>query len=244
MESPGILQQVIGMTFLLFSLAGCGTPPPTVINHAPPESAVDFDPFPDAGCEYGPQGGYQEDSLLAILGCQGISRPSDLLGALAPSYPIAACWVDRMSKGAARGFGKVRHPDVYYFRYVIFRDGQFVPLRTEEEFQGVFAPIETADEALSYAYAIAEGRGRFDGPLRAYYGLELDSNLEYYADVIEDTHVDAVADGYLVHLFHLAKWCSDPNPITYAVDIYVASEGHVKVSSEAVWEHLDMVCFE
>lgn len=36
-----------------------------------------------------------------------------------------------------------------YYRYVIYRDDEFVLLKSEEDFRNGYAPIESPDEALS-----------------------------------------------------------------------------------------------
>ena len=59
----------------------------TFINHPRPDLTVDFTPFEDAGCppdEYGRM--YCEaEGTLGALGCDLISKPSDLYGGLQPA---------------------------------------------------------------------------------------------------------------------------------------------------------------
>jgi hypothetical protein len=64
--------------------------------------------------------------------------------------------------------------------------------------------------------------------LKDYYGLEFNPRYKYFVDdVIEDTHVDAVADGYLVHLFFNNVFSCGPH-LTYAVDFHVTPKGYVE----------------
>jgi hypothetical protein len=104
------------------------------------------------------------------------------------------------------------------FRYVVVQDGQFVLIRNEDEFRNIFAPVETADEALSYALAVTG--------LSAYYGLERQTGYEYFVEVVEDTHVDEMgSDGYRVHLFREE---GDGWGLTYAVEFRVTLTGYVE----------------
>lgn len=220
---------------------------PRFINHTPPELAVDFEAFER---ECGPLGKHgvvtckPETGPLAALECDEISGPpSDLLGALDPAYPIAYCttrdgektdgvewvWLGDYAYSPQGDYFYVAGCMLHgYERYVVFRDTQFVLIETEDEFRGLFAPIETADEALSYVLAVTG--------LNAYYGLELDSEYEYFVDVIEDTHVDPVADGYVVHLFQEEICGCGPHP-TSAVDFHVTPEGFVRqIRLEAIYK--------
>lgn len=187
------------------ALAGCQNP--HFVNHSKPELDVDFSVFENVGCppdEYGFRR-CKTDSPMADLGCNEIREPSNLLGALDPSYPIALClvipYLNAEEMGAenahmlAEGkyFFNIGGSIPTYVRYVIFRDNQFELVETEDEFRNIFAPIAGPQEALSYALAVKD--------LSAYYGLEIDSRYQYFVDEIEDTHVEAMADGYLVHLF-------------------------------------------
>lgn len=240
--------------------------PPRFINHTPPELTVDFGPFEKAGCPYLEE--YQvrkcnEDSPLLALGCWMIGETSDFLGALEPSYPIATCAMNRWGSAeeithryysySARGncfYSVWLGQDVIFYQYVVFQDNQYKLIETEDEFRDIFAPIESADEALGYVVAVTG--------LDAKYGLEQDSRIgwlsrgrgedaqveyEYFVDVIEDTHVTTEPDGYLVHLFQTALTECFEQPHRYeeevfAVDFRVTFAGHIEVTDRVkVLEH-------
>jgi hypothetical protein len=203
---------------------------------------VDFSVFEAAGCpsdEYGRM--YCEgDSPLAALGCDRIREPTELLGGLAPSYPIALCFIepfrnpdeseladDRMP---AEGEYFYRTGGLYpiFVRYVLFGDDQFRLVKTEEEFRGIFSPIDSPDEALSYALAVTN--------LSAYYDLEFNPDYEYFVNELEDTYVDVVEDGYIVHLYRYQVFGCGPHN-TSAVDLLVTHQGFVEeVAREAVYK--------
>jgi hypothetical protein len=115
-----------------------------------------------------------------------------------------------------------------YIRYVLIRDGGFQLVKNEEEFRAIYAPIESPDEALSYALAMRN--------LSAYYGLEYNREYEYFVDEIEDTHVETVADGYSVHLYHYQLFGCGPHN-TYAIELLVDPQGTItQVAQEAVFK--------
>jgi hypothetical protein len=103
-------------------------------------------------------------------------------------------------------------------RYVIFQDNRFILIETEDEFRKTFAPLETEDEALAYVKATTG--------LNAFYDLKPDTNYEYFVDMIEDTHVDKVADGYWVYLYMTDVFGCGPHP-TSSVAFHVTPEGNI-----------------
>jgi hypothetical protein len=181
------------LQFLILTVHG--HPMPRFINHPAPELRVDFSPFADVGCppdEYGSML-CTEDSPLAAYNCDRIAAPDDLLGGLVPSHPLALCYfetsqhfskdIETISKVETEGF-------IYrfgglaptYVRYILFVEEDFKVLMTAEDVKAAYAPIESPDEALSYALALND--------LFASYGLKPESGMRYLASEIEDTHVD------------------------------------------------------
>ena len=223
---------------LLFVIVTGCRESPQFVNHSPPALSVDAAAFADVGCSG--EGYYREchdDSPLAALGCDVIEAPSDLLGGLDPSYPIVRCVA---YPGWERGEGRpvVDSEDESFFtvggemvglvRYVIFRDGQFELIEAEDEFRGIFAPITSDEEALGYVLAVRK--------LSAYYDLAAESGYEYFVEDVEDTHVEKIADGFVVHLFDYEKFGCGPHR-TYAVDVRVSTDGYVEeVKREAIYK--------
>ncbi len=230
------------------------TLPPTLefVNHSRPNLHIDFEMFEDVGCppdEYG----YricEPDSVLAALDCDEIRKPSGFLGALEPSYPIALCLVEpyRNTEEPGLANSRVIVEGKYFFnigglfptyvRYVIFREGQFHLIKTEEEFKSIFTPIQTTDEALSYALTVRN--------LLAYYDLKPNPGYQYFVDEIEDTYVKKAKDGFLVHLYYYERFGCGPH-LTHTVNLHITPEGHIReTGKEAVWKdpNKDGVCVD
>jgi hypothetical protein len=227
-------------SFLSAKMEQLPTSAPSVVieNHPRPEWTLDFSPFDDVGCapDESALRYCEEDSPLMALGCDRIQKPSDLLGKLEPSLPMAECL-----------FEPFRHPDqpgsiddegeyIYrtgglmpvYVRYVIIREGQFQLIKSEEQFREVFAPVETENEALSYALVLRN--------LSAYYGIEFNPEYEYFVDKLEDTYVESSSDGYVVHLYNYQFYGCGPH-LTYAIDLLVTDQGMIEeINREAVYK--------
>lgn len=169
------------------------TPTLRIINHPAPvipemnlevfEQASVFENNPDVFYS----SGATADSPLAAFDCREIARPTDPLGALTPAYPLATC------QTRERGLYSSGCMMPMNTRYVIFRENQFEVIESLSEFQALFAPIESAPEALSYALATTG--------LSAVYGLRLPPGYHALMDTLEDTHVSEVDNGYQINLY-------------------------------------------
>jgi hypothetical protein len=214
-------------------------PAPKFVNHKMPAAQLDFKAFESAGC---PPDEYrnrpcQENGPLYALGCDRISE-SFQLGALNPAYPIVLCVTDRRASRDAQsanieylGGGNYAYsPQGEYFfsnggmllslsRYVIAQDNRFVLIKTEDELRQLFAPLETADEALAYVQA-ATGLSELTD-------LKFQPDYDYFVDTIEDSHADQVADGYLVYLYHKRIFGCGSHP-TSLVTFHVTPEGIIQ----------------
>lgn len=208
---------------------------PEFINHPSPNLPVSMDVFSDA-------------TRLADFGCNEIQAPSSLVGALEPAYPIAICAIQFVPGEANEELAaEIEKEQFFYYtgglsgsyiRYLIYQDGKFVLLKTEEDLRKLFAPIESPEESLSYVLAAKN--------LSAYYGLQYDPAYKYEVDRIEDTHVITDPDGYLVHLFHDQAFGCGPHWIS-EVEVHVSIQGKIEErSSRQLFRNpdLDEVCFD
>ena len=208
---------------------------PKIINHPPPGLTVS-------------SGAIHEDGTIAAFGCDEIQAPPSLIGGLKPSYSIAICAIgNNLGEGSEELRAEIESGQFFYYtgglfgnyvRYIIQQNGEFVLLKTEEGFRKIFAPIESPDEALSYALAVRD--------LSAYYGIEYTPGYEYEVDTIEDTYVTPEAGGYLVHLFHAQVFGCGPH-WTSEVDVRVTVEGNVEeVASKPIFRdpNIDEVCVD
>ena len=234
---------------LLILLAACQTQP-TVINHNPPVLSVSFDKFVEAACPLDVNGNVNcgFDHPLSALDCDDIFEPPSLFGGLDPTYPIAICEVDAIyGNSTDETKAEIDAGEYFYYagglsgkyiRYVIFRNDEFLLLKSENEFRDVYAPIESPEEALSYVLAVTN--------LSAYYGIVLDPVSEYVVDTIEDTFVIATSDGYDLLLYAYAAFGCEPH-WTSAVLVHVSRAGIIQdLSRTNVFRDpsLDDVCFD
>ena len=198
-----------------------------IINHPKPDLSVNIQPFVDAGCS-GENLYVMEctaDSPIRALGCDFLSINA-LSGGLDPSNAVATCSRREVS-------GEPPNPSFFnmtgclmpvYQADVISVNGEFRLLSGPDDLQAYFAPVESENEALSYAQLVTG--------LNAVYGREAvqGSSYVFRVDRLEDTHVVKTDEGYLVNLF------SGPEPLCgcgthtfYQRDVLVRPDGQVEI---------------
>jgi hypothetical protein len=184
-------------------------------------------------------------SNLGSLGCEELSDEIKYPG-LKP-YPIFTCY---------RGRWDYNHelPDVPGFEAIgmtarggygefTFDGKQFVLIKEKSDYQKLYAPIDSANEALSYAMAFPT-YSWLDSEFRKYNFLDRGCGLSarqygysqkfenevYYTDRIEETFVKETESGFFVHLFLVSpahagacQWRS------YAVDVLVKPSGEMSI---------------
>jgi hypothetical protein len=218
----------LAVLFLLSAACLCRTPSflmsgPKVINHPAPALTVDTLPFQNAGCGVSPN--YppcEATSPLGELGCMTIRDTSPLLGGLSPAYPLVYC-LSRYQRGK-----NDQDPALFHraclagqnYRLALYKDGQIQLVNDLAELQAAFAPIETTDEALSYALATTG--------LDPLFGYQRNSTFRYLTQQIEDTNVTPTGNGYLVHLFD-GYLCGCGPHTFYSVDVTVTRDGQIEV---------------
>jgi hypothetical protein len=212
------LKRLHPFLLLAFLVTAC-QPKPAIINHPAPSLVIDFSPFTDTS---------QHNRFLVEFGCNQISQPSNYLGGLSPAYPIALCEVHPYAEESVN-VDLVQGEDYFYnygglfpvyIRYLIVRDGEFQLIRNLDELQDVYAPIETPEEALSYALAATN--------LSAYYGIERNPDYTYEVDTLEDTHVETTDSGYVLHLYDYQDFGCGPF-WTSTVDVQVTTDGTLTI---------------
>ncbi len=195
--------------------------PPQIIPHPKPALSADLQVLRDAGCaiDYGRYGGAwacPNNAAIHALWCDTLA-PDNLLAGFTPLYPVVRChsFKEPLDKE------HFRCVDSSYDSYLLFKDGHYRLIATEAELQVLFAPVESADEALSFALVATD--------LAAKFGLE-NVGGQYYAETIEGTHVDETSEGYVVHLFaNPERRCDCATFVTSAVDVLVTRAGRVEV---------------
>jgi len=193
---------------------------PNIIEHPQPTLTVDADIF-RAG-----------DSPFIELECNRGVRPSDMYGGLEPGYPIAVCWKDwREGDQCLRSEGGMFR---ICARAIARVDDTFRLVSTEADLRDLFAPIESPDEALSYALLATGYSTKYDPedyrlavPDSCDPGPE---HYQYYIDVLEDTHVVEVENGYQVNLFDSQEFGCGPHPV-WSITVQVNYDGALSESS-------------
>lgn len=219
-----------------FCLAACSGP--EFVNHPRPALAVDSSAWQPYLAECPPDASGRHrcppESAAGALGCDVLALPDDLLGGLDRDAPIARCELHarmdqddgmalvremEQSRNYVLSTGGLFAPS--YTRYLTLQDGALTLLSNRQQLQAAYAPVESAEEALSLALA-ATG-------WRAYYGLQREDALEYEVDRLEDTHVTSTAEGFEVLLYVYQVFGCGPH-WTDAVWLTVSRDGTLDVA--------------
>jgi hypothetical protein len=228
-------QRVVLLLGIGFALGACQTAV-RFVDHPRPDLSVDFTPFENSDCpenEFGTRN-CSEGSELWELECDTIEAPSGLLGGFDPAYPIATCYFDPLLRYDDPGniLNKTFDEGNYFYveggfiprfvRYVVYQDGTYTLVSNEDELKALFGPIESPEEALSFAIASTDSI--------AAYNYSPESRYEYEVEEIEDTHVIEVDDGFLIHLYHYQLYGCGPH-YTSLVIYHLSNDGTLQEQS-------------
>lgn len=210
---------------LLIALTSCSFPQfkrkPDIIQHDPPILSVDDTYFVSTNCYNDlnclPVGLISTDPQYDYLG-----KAPALLGGLTPPIPLAVLTSNWYQPIPDVQFMYVKPClSTKHVRYVVQVEGELILLDSIESMAAVYSPIESADEALSYALATTG--------YSAVYDLESTPNLKVLVDSLEETYVAETSDGYTVHLFDTFLCGCGPHVIQ-SVEVQVSREGVVSQS--------------
>jgi len=217
-------RKLLLLILALIILSGCGFPQlelgKKVIEHPAPDLKVDYTYFESLGCF--PDPACLPAELQEIEHpVEYISEPGNILGGLSPAFPLAIA--------SRRGFQPEDEiPAVHvnrcladqYIRFLVLVDDRIRLVDSVEALAALYAPIESENEALSFAVA-ATGYS-------AVYDLDQPPKPRLHAEVVEETHVKTTADGYLVHLFDTYLCGCGPH-IVPSVDVTVGRDGSISI---------------
>lgn len=210
---------LLAVAFASLILAGCWQPRQKVrvVEYPPPDWALNTQGFSDTGCQ-GPLG--PTCAALIDLGCDRIQTPGFHFGGLQPPYAVMEC-INEQEQPPGSGYFKQKPGlDNRYRSYVIFQEGAYRLMIKKSEFKSVFAPVESAGEAISYAMVMTS--------LYSDNAIDPEASLDYRVDVIEETHAEETPQGYLVYLFDWDRTMGCDVHSTYAVKVLVTRAGDVQ----------------
>jgi hypothetical protein len=202
---------------------------PEIIHYPKPELKVDASAFENAGCQLGEYNRLDCSGVasIVVLECDQIYLTGDLLGGLDPNLPLVQCEYvpyrhDQYDLEAFKG--------TYLFnsgcsmaslvRYLAPKENGFTLVHNTDELAELFAPIETPEEALSYAIATTG--------LSAVYDTDLPRSYRFLVNKIEDTHVAQTSAGYEVYLYDDYLCGCGPHTVSL-VKVQVTTEGNVSL---------------
>jgi len=156
---------------------------------------------------------------LVALGCNEMHGTRFYAGGLQPPYGVMECIHAGEEPPDREYFRQPAGMDTRFRSFAVFQDGEYRLFIKKSEFRDIFAPAESAEEALSYAMAMTSLSARFD--------INPNENVEYLVDVIAETHAEEIPAGYLVYLFDSDRKMGCDIHSFYAVKVLVTQNGEV-----------------
>jgi hypothetical protein len=170
---------------------------------------------------------------LSAFECDRISATHGLFGGLQSDYSVVA-----MCHNGATGlhytgcrFGTVSA--------IIMRNGSLALIDSLDALREASTPIESADEALSYVLLGTEFTAQYD--------FEFQPHYQYWVDPVEETHVTATNEGYVVNVFKYDQCgCSDTGHVLLGVDMLVRFDGTMEAiaSRDIYTDTSDTACYD
>jgi len=177
-----------------------------------------------------------DSSSFMESGCSQISNISEALGGLSPKLPMAECLAPIEDENFEEGIVREGCLLPVYRRYIVKQDGEFRLIHTKAEFRSLYAPVQTPQEALSFAVALTDSFPRYDtSPPEDYFSVVAS---------IEPSHAEEKEGAFSVHLFNRPICGCGSHPY-YAVDYLVSKEGEVtELSRQMVYDSSFVICFD
>lgn len=208
----------------VFILVSCSQPPSTPT----PRRKVSVTQYPPLDWKASSQRLWDKDCVkelpescteLIALGCDETRGTRFYAGGLQPPYGVMECIHEGDRPPNREYFKQPLGMDTRFRSLVVFQDEKFRLFIKKSEFKDIFAPVESAEEAISYAMAMTSLSARFD--------INPNDGVEYLVDVIEETHAEEIPGGYLVYLFDSDRKMGCDIHLFYAVKVLVTRDGEV-----------------
>lgn len=223
------MKKILIGTLMLFCIA-CSIKLPTslskpkVLHQTDPNLTVEMISFDGLGCDMVSEGMYgcPEGNPLREMGCDSLRTPSKSLGGLEPAVPLLECEA-RLPYGEEKDQRMLWNDGCalpFAMRLLIQRGDTYQVIHDLTELQAVYAPIESENEALSYAVA-ATG-------FYPIYDFEVTLMHRYFVKEIEETHSQFVDGGYMVNLYHYQVCGCGPHTVSM-VEVAVSPSGDLKI---------------
>ena len=181
------------------------------------------DPLIGFGCELDHWGWATcpSDNPLYRFGCDDLVDPRGISYGLDPAIPLVAiCKIRTDEHEAAKTNGlyltgcAFRSENHYIFEF----DRQNVLVSNADELKQLFTPIDSPQEAVSYAQLVTG--------LDAAYSFEYDPTLMYFHESISATHPVQTGDAFEMNLFQ-SQWCGCEPWITSQINVRVERSGQI-----------------
>lgn len=230
------------LILIVIILAACdlvkNKPSTRIIEHDPVVLSIDNTFFEQKGC-------FQSTSCLpdpftkADPPITSISKASPWLGGLTPSLPIAVAYTNSaFGLDESKFIFSLHCLGSHYIRYIVHAENEYRIISNHEELAALYAPIESPEEAFSFAIA-ATGYSPMND-------LEKIKKIVLKQKTVEETYVRQSETGFIVHLFDTFMCGCGPHIIS-SVDVTVQRDGALEIAAPVPAyqdPETDKICFD
>jgi len=219
---------IVSLLFIVLLATGCSGRLPRFVDHPRPALQANVQMLEEAGCVQDKRGweewwNCESSDVLSALGCDGV-EVDRLLAGLTPAYSVMGCYYLGPDPPPSDKFTAMGGLSTWDHSYLLYREGEYQLVR-KAELLPIFVPVESANEALSYALLGTSLQAEYE-----FEGNWADLSLvRYLVDRVEATHVREEADAFIVHLFTAPYpfFGCDTHTVS-AVDVRVTRDGHIQ----------------
>ncbi len=192
--------------------------------------------FISAGCVYnkGKELNCSSIGLEDKFSCYSISLPGENFKELSSNVSMVTCKFTSFDFPEKGGMlvGSAGEGANWYVKYLVFLNNNIIEIKSKEDFQKFFAPVETSEEALAYLeWMVPSDYSMENIEIPKKYNVLVDK------DKIKPTSVVRAKDGFEINLFYtIYETCGSPQP-TYEHKYLVKNNGEVTlISKEKIYE--------
>ncbi len=242
MDKP--LNRVYLLIFVLFLISACALPitksvspqaTAELTNTPPKPPANDLFPFKSLGCQWLSETNAicPEDSIPHKMGCDTLSRPSELVNLLSPDSQFVNCSYTANNQPPneepePRGLYKIGCISPGVQRLLTYHQGDYLLIRDLEELQTHFTPVNSAEKALGYVI-VATG-------FNPIYHFDEMQDYRIFVDKLQSTSIQPVDDGFVINLFS-KQICGCGPHTTFMEEVKVTFDGEIqKLNQTPVFE--------
>lgn len=139
---------------------------------------------------------------------------------LNPKYPMVNLTIDHSNGYELDGLVKYGGFGIYCKNIIIEKNDEFILIDSKDEFQNLFQPIESEEEALSYVSIMTFTQVKYD--------FSINESFRFYVDDLNKSYAEETDGGYITMTFDYDTFGCGPHS-HYYVKHFVDYDGNISL---------------